>query len=507
MNQSDYRREYAAYCSASERERYRHHSGIDSSLRLEEIEDRYADLWTPAALDDLQRALEETPAHLETERAGLRALVNAARLEYSKKRALEVTAELARCEDSARVEWEGARFTAADVPERIAHETDGARRRELVARWQDALRACDDLRAVRFESLKESARALGFGGCAALYEEIAGVDVEKLAASADAFLERTGDVYRMNLARWTARHLSPFAAPAPDYADALFFRRLVHLEPYFAAHELLKTYNASMESFGIRAGTQKNVRLDDVVRPLKKSRSACFAVNPPEEVWLVVGAERSGADLYATFFHEAGCAQLFGWSSRETATRYPEFVHAPDDATREGHAFLFSDLFHDAAWIGEHFHVRPSESNEIARSFALRELHDVRRCCAALRHTLVADRATDVRSEIVGESYAALLGEATGFRHHPSISLFDAGDGFRAATALRARLFAAGWRERLRERHGHRWWASRAASDELIDVWNTGGRYRVEELARLIGVGELDFDLLASTLTTAINVR
>lgn len=30
----------------------------------------------------------------------------------------------------------------------------------------------------------------------------------------------------------------------------------------------------------------------------------------------------------------------------------------------------------------------------------------------------------------------------------------------------------------------------------LIDLWNTGQRYGVEDLARMIGLGELDFECL-----------
>jgi hypothetical protein len=62
---------------------------------------------------------------------------------------------------------------------------------------------------------------------------------------------------------------------------------------------------------------------------------------------------------------------------------------------------------------------------------------------------------------------------------------------------LRARIFAAGVREHLRSRHGRRWFASREAGGELIDVWNTASRYRAEELARLLWGGDLSFDLLA----------
>ena len=61
-----------------------------------------------------------------------------------------------------------------------------------------------------------------------------------------------------------------------------------------------------------------------------------------------------------------------------------------------------------------------------------------------------------------------------------------------------------GFGEHLRTRHGRRWFSSRAAGGELIDVWNTASRHAVEELARLVWGGALSFDLMADTLTAAL---
>ena len=122
------------------------------------------------------------------------------------------------------------------------------------------------------------------------------------------------------------------------------------------------------------------------------------------------------------------------------------------------------------------------------------------------------DSSADERSEQLAESYVSGLTAATGFRHDAATRLRDVsefsqaggpGEFFRAATNLRARLFAAAFGEHLRGRHGRRWFASRAAGDELIDVWNTASRHAVEELARLVWGGELGFDLLADSLLAA----
>jgi hypothetical protein len=133
-------------------------------------------------------------------------------------------------------------------------------------------------------------------------------------------------------------------------------------------------------------------------------------------------------------------------------------------------------------------------------------LYDARRCCAQLRHQTVLAAASDVRAESHAAEYAAAQTEATGFRHDPALYLQDTGEHPGAAAAdLRARLFAVALGEHLRARHGRRWWTARAAGDELIDLWNTGARYTVAELASLVGAGALDVELLAENLLAVVN--
>jgi len=109
--------------------------------------------------------------------------------------------------------------------------------------------------------------------------------------------------------------------------------------------------------------------------------------------------------------------------------------------------------------------------------------------------------------EQLAEEYAATFTEATGFRHEAATHLLDLAGWFESATRLRARLFAAGFREHLRGRHGRRWFESRGAGEELIDVWNTASRYRSEELSKLLWGGEPGFELLADASIAALEGR
>lgn len=505
MDSSQYRREYAAYYSALESMRYEYHSGLSSNPNFEQITDRYGDLFTAESVIALLELLRQTPPQFETERSGLRALAGIARQHFAGRQTKELTSEVAKCEASATIEWRGTRLHTDDIVNILAGEPDAGLRRELAARWYDALRPCDDLRAARLAALSGASRALGFEDYLQLGEDIAGVNYRQIAGEADRFLRRTSAVYNSRLARWAARDLPPAFANSPEFPDSFFFRRAAQYDALFPRQDLIPIFKAAMGGLGIRVEAQPNLHLDDEARPRKKTDSAAFAVGPPDDVRLVVGARGGGADFYRAFFYQAGRAEHYAWASRGLAERYPEFIHAPDKTTGAGCGLLFAYLFHDPLWLAERRGMRPTEAGEIARAFALVELHDTRLCCAQLLYAVNERDVADARSEHLAEAYTSLFREATGFGYSPATRLTDAGENFRAASLLRARLFAAALTEGLRARHGRRWWATRAAGDKLIDMWNTASRYSVEELARLTDLGNLDFDLLADTLMTAVS--
>jgi hypothetical protein len=498
MNPSDYRRDYRAYRSAVERALYEHSVDASTRLELRPTEERYAELWTREAVGELRRARDELSETFETERAGLCALAGAASLKHAESRASEVTGELRLCAESTRVEWDGVRGAASEVPDALASERDAERRRSRARRWLDSISACDDLRAARLEALGEAARGLDFDGRAALYESFTGVSLEALAASADSFLRRTESAYMSRLAEWAARELPAGAGLAPDYSDTFFFERSTRFDERLPARAFRQLYVEALAGLGVRVESQRNLHVEDA--SAERVETACFATLPPEDVRLVVGSREGGLEFQRRGFREGARAQVFAWASRDASARHPEFVYAADTATERGHALLLSHLFVEPSWLAGRRGMRATEALETARAASLVELYEARLDCARLRHALALDTAGDARSEQSTEEYAARFTEATGFRYHAASHLRDADEWFASATGLRARLLAAGLREHLRSRHGRRWFASPAAGGELIDVWNTASRYRAEELARLLWGGDLSFDLLADAL-------
>jgi oligoendopeptidase F len=504
MKISDYRRDFADYSSAIELAHYEHRAGLKPELHTEPIYERYGDLFTREEVAALKRAESETPAHLETERAGLRALYSAACIGYLEAQSRELTDERARCEAATRVDWNGESIPVNSVQKILTNEPDAARRRELAARWSGALASCDDLRAARFESFHDAVRSLGFDSYRALLSEVTGTDLKKLVQQTDAFLDQTERAYTGALAQATARDLPGVSFADLHYADYFFFQRHTRLDQFFPAQDLLPTYQAAMRGLGIRVEQQQNIHIDDEPRPSKNPRAACFRIQPPDDVRLLL-APVGGVYDYTTLFHEVGHAQHFGWSSRELFKRYPEFMYAPDHATTEGYAFLLSHLLLDDLWLSEHRNISSqSRAQEITREIALVTFHQIRRLCGKLSYEITLHDSPQLQSEQLAQTYADTLTQATGFRRTPALYLMDVDDGFYSAAYLRALAFEVSLREHLRTRWGRRWWANAKAGDELIDLWNTASRYSTEELARLIGFGEISFELLAETLIAAI---
>lgn len=493
MDITAYRSEFRAFKEAHERERYRVHSGRGLIIERESYRERYDHLWTGEAIEVLVRTHEGASHGFETERAALWSLASSARLGYIEKKCEEITGEITRCERSAYILWDGNKRALVDAPQMWRAESDAHRRHELEARWRDGIRSCQDLRVARYEQERESARLLGFDSSGALHASVSGVDHDKLAAEAELFLSNTAPSYSSLLARVRGRLLH--GQEEITAADFAYISRSPQLAKGFASEDACLIYRNFLSGIGVRTDQQSGLFLESGSGSTGYTAPACFPINPPHEVLLWMGAREASCEAYAALLHEGGRAQHHAWTSKTTAGRYPEFIYAADGATNEGFGYLLSGLLQDPVWIAEQGKFSEREVEEIRSLTQFVALHNMRRACAALRFALVLDESPDARAEALMVSYRSLHLEATGFVHHPVEYMLGPRLN-EAASELRARCFAAALEEHLRTRAGRRWWASRRAGDDLIDLWNTASRYRVEELASLAGLGQPGFDLL-----------
>lgn len=460
------------------------------SLSLEEIEDEASDLFAFSAVESLKNLLDSSSDAAETERDARRNLLQIARFGFVKNQTKEISSEIEICRRAARVKFENETLDETQILEKIESENSAARRSEISARFVESQNALADLRAERRAQMQEKIAVLGFSDYAAFVADVTEIDFADFARKAQSFLEQTEKVYFQLLSE-TAQG-NGLDEKSPRAADVLFLRKQIDRKDVFAARNLARLYEKILENFDFSKYKIPQIKTIGVS---EKSRTRVFRVNVPEDARFCI-ANRDGVENCERFLFEFGKANQAAWTSKDLAKRYPEFVFSPDDVLRSGYGFLFQTMFFEKAFLQKTLGVRDEKTAaQIRRERLFSHLFDIRR--EITRFILEARVFSEkLNPDETSEKFAEIFSNNLGFRFDERQIFLEISDSFSSLKNLRARLFAAGLREYLREKYGFDWREKRRAFEELIDFWNAAERYKTEEMARKIGF-EMNFDLLA----------
>ena len=483
---TEYRERLRAYHTALHRETYLFASGQKERLEAKFLAADFTDLFSATARHELQQEYEATPLYRETERASLPLLIAQATHETLTARVRDLTEEIHAYDAHATVMWEGERIGFQPATQLLKQESHASRRHDLAARCAEVSKGAQDLQAERLAKLHDMSQTLGAENYLALYQKLRGLEYEKLAAQAQKFLAQTESKYVAALAPLLMREANVTLDEATR-DDLGYFQQLKRFDPFFPAWQLQRVYRETFAGLGILTYQQANLFVDE--RLSKAARAQHFPVRVPDEI-KVVCAPADGVNQFVSFLHETGAAQRYAWMSRHL---FPEFQVCGDAALQQGFALLFSQLPHDTRWLAELLHVY--EGQELRHILAVQKLLRIRRAAAQLVYE-VELHAGQLHSS-AGARYSELLTDAVRVRYDETEHLRAVEDGLAVADTLRAWAFVAQLREYLKTKFGSQWWTSRKAGDFLIDLWNTGGRYTAEEMAKMADLGELSFDWLA----------
>ena len=495
---SEYRQRFGDFHTEFYREDYLFRSGHKQSREITRIRGEYSDLFKPSAIAELRAKLEETSEYRETDRSSVKRLIAFAVEGSLQSRAQEVSDEIEDYEANALIDWQGQQ--AQKVPFRssaslLAGESDFARRRDLFARRAGVIEAVQDLRAERLEKLRDGARELGYENRLAMLRELRWLDYVRLAELARGVLSKTESGYVNALAGLLPRETGVSIDDATQ-ADLGFLQRFPRFDHFFQQERMLGVYRELFAALGFNAEKQSNLAIDSEPRPGKQLQAFCSPIRVPDEIKLSVNFTGGQAN-YRELLREAGHAQLHAWTSRNL---YPEFRLGGDRAIVEAWGLLFENLALDERWLMATFGF--VENMEFRRAQAVFRLIRLRQFAALLDYEVGFHSGGGE-----GARYAELMTDAARVRFDGADRLRSLDDAFHSADFLRASAFEAQMREYLKTHFGMRWWASRKAGETLIDLWNTGRRYTVEELASMIGLGALDFDWLTSELLESMEGR
>lgn len=455
---SEYRQRFGQFHTDLHRETYLFRSGRKTCNETTHVFSDYSDLFRLSAVEELRAKLEETSEYRESERASIRRLIGFALENHLLAQVREVSAEIEDYESNTN-------------------------------------RAAQDLRAERFEKLHDGARQLDYENFLAMRSELhilmGGVDFETLVVQANQFLAKTESRYVSALAPLLQREANVSIDQATA-ADLERLRRYTRFDAFFGREQMPRMYRDLFAALGFRTEIQSNVEIDSAPRPNKQPQAFCSPIGVPDEIKLAVNFVGGQAN-YREFLREAGHAQHFAWTSRNL---YPEFQLGGDTAIGQAWGMLFENLLLDLTWLTNTFGF--VENAEFRHALAVIRLMELRGQAAKLIYEI--EFHAGKLSGSAGKRYVELMTDAVRVRFDDAEHWRDLSDDLRPAGFLRAAAFEAQMRDHLKTKFGSRWWASRKAGEMLIDLWNTGQRHGVEDLARMIGLGELDFEYLAVDL-------
>jgi hypothetical protein len=491
---TDYRKEFGRFCSGVELVCYESPGDRAGSAELARQIERFAHLFDRGTVRELIELANSGESFTETEAAARRALAGAAANVYLDLSLRDHQAECRRCEAAGRIDWQGERLDLSTIPALVADVSERPARTELEQRALRARRNCSEPRSELIEARDDAAGELGFESAAEMGATARGIDLARWQRCAADFLEQTATSYFYALARLRARNDELQSVGHWLNSDLLRWRRLARFDRIFDGDNVNAAFTLALGWMHIDIDRQPNLQIEFEPDAGGLGAATLYRVQPPRDVRLRARVA-AGAWRYREMFGALGRAQHQAWTSPDLFERYPEFVYAPDRSTALGFGELAANLHLDRSWVAA-LYTRGNEETaaELVSEFALLGLHRLREDCAKLLFLLEHPGAGTLAAETTETEYSEQLRAATGFGGDGPAYLWEPNGAAGVVDRLRAAMFETLLLDRFRSGYGNRWWSTRKASDELRDIWNTGSRYSVEELAASLGLGEIIFE-------------
>ncbi|MBW2280317.1 MAG: hypothetical protein JRG82_06205 [Deltaproteobacteria bacterium] len=455
-------------------------AGDVEDAALLELDERFEDVTSGDALDRLRSELDG--ARLQDEREARLRRLGTAESAVLAARLRRLGAELRARESRQEIVLGGSPVAVVEVAARMALEDDAGRRAELRDELDRAAGDLDELREERFARAGEVRARLGYADglarAAALHPQL---DFDAWRDAAEVFLAESEPAW-LDALTAASRRIGVRGAPA--LADLPRVLRADVLDSALPVARLVGCLDHAFNHFGAGLAAACAV---EFCRPDASGDARSFALRPPDQVvWAACGAGGVGGAWRA--FGAAGSALAAAFC----AESLPEGRRrAFDPALPLAWERLFENVWSAPEWLEESpLQLRAAEASE---AFRLRRLLTLRSVCAqVVFERALADLPGGSDPHALAEAWAEVRERATHCRHATAGYLRAADPELASVHELRAQCFGAQLGERLRQRHGKRFWHERGAAELLKEVWNTGGTYRLETLASELELGPLD---------------
>ena len=380
-----------------------------------------------------------------------------------------------------------------DLP--LVRERD--KRADLERALERGLESAAGTRSALFETAQAALSELRLGepGPAAIALQARSWGGEGPAEAAEKLLRAT-DAIAGDLGAWLLER-NTGARPAPGGAerhDVLHLVHAPHCASAFPRGELVRTVRRWAEMLRLDPGAGGAVRLDEEEEPLRPGGACAIALDPPNEVRVLLWPAE-GPRALAQLLFALSVAHLKAGPPGDAP---PEDLWLSDRALPHACGALLASFARDPAWLRRCAKTDLGRDDErvIAYAFVL----DARLAAARTLGSLEAHaQGFGARSaEAMREFYVRALGAELS----PGLALRELDPWLSSWAELRGLALASRLRAYLRDRFDEDFWRNPRALASLQGLWGRGGRPTIAELWAELG-GRPSVEPLAADLVEA----
>ncbi|MCC7368246.1 MAG: hypothetical protein IT306_07485 [Chloroflexi bacterium] len=473
-----------------ERSHYLDRSGRYQGLRWPSIYERYAEVWS---LDAYEQLLDIDAD--ERVAPGLQRLVLEQFVRSAEARS---QADIAVQERLTTVDWGGDTLPWRLAQQMVTLEPEREPRHELDEQLRGVYKPLQRLRLDRLRAAREQMLLLGQydqpTDDLGFWATVRAVAVDEVSKLATWLLEETRELY-LDALRDQLIHFKLDDGDAWEVDLEWLFRGEAY-DRIFPDHRLMPTVTRMVWDLGIRLQDQTQVKLDQQDLADRVARSFVAPIGVPDEVVAVLAPRGGYADVSA-MLRLVGEAERYAHADPTQSIVYRRFG---DAALSEGYGLLFAGLLGKPDWLS--LRLEADATRDAIRLQAFERLYRVRR--AAASHLYEVELRKHPEPEMLESEYVDRFADALMVRPFAEDFLNVTDDPFAGARHLRAALFGSQLSAFLAQEHDEDWYRSARAGRFLVDRWREGQRYTAEELVQHLGYEGLDPSHLLEELRTAL---
>ena len=354
----------------------------------------------------------------------------------------------------------------------------------LTAELSTLLSANESLVARTLDTTLEAIAALKFTPTT-FVEELHGRPVAPRLEGAAAVLAQTQDA-SLDLLGHTLKKLDPMLTPRSAAAhDADRTLLAPWLFESFRREDLMHALSRCMGDLGLSPNAEGRITIDSDARPGRDPSPRCFELSVPDQIRLLLTPEM-GFEAYAGWLSAWGTAL-----HRAHVGRALPFVERRlgDRSVVDAVGLLFESFLLDEGWLKRYLRLTAVQAKEAARSFASRQLLQLRRTAALARYSHEAM----ARGSWAGltDDYVPRMSSALGVEVPRGQAMYEIDAFGDRLLQLDAFALEQVMRAELQERFNEDFWRNPATGRWVMDFASRGQHDDAPVVAKSLGVEKM----------------